>query len=214
MKILLVAGGSPELWPQFESTDYDLFVGIDRGTWHLLNRGITPDFAVGDFDSLSEAEREKVFATIPDVLSSIPEKDDTDTQLALAETFKRYPTADVCLIGATGGRLDHLLANLWLGVEPRFVPHLAQLTLQDRQNVVTYLAPGSYTIEKIPTMKYLGYCCLTPVTDLTLSKSKYTLDHVQVVRPTSWASNEFVGSTAEISFSTGIIAVVQSKDQA
>ena len=49
-------------------------------------------------------------------------KDDTDTQLGIFNTFERYPQAEVTLIGATGGRLDHLLANLWLGMEPRFKP--------------------------------------------------------------------------------------------
>lgn len=212
MKILLVAGGSPELWPAFSPADFDVFVGIDRGTWHLLQRSLVPTFSVGDFDSLTEQERQLVFEQVPDYVTSNPEKDDTDTQLALAETFKRYPEADVCLIGATGGRLDHLLANIWLGVEPRFAPYLSQFCLKDRQNTVTYLAPGHYTIQKIPEMTYLGYCCLTPVAELTLKKSKYTLDHAAILQPTSWASNEFVGSTAEISFTSGIIAVVQSKD--
>lgn len=43
------------------------------------------------------------------------------------ETLRRYPEAQIDLIGATGGRLDHLLANLWLPLEDRFRPFAPNL---------------------------------------------------------------------------------------
>lgn len=61
-------------------------------------------------------------------------------------------------------------------------------------------------------MKYLAYCCLTPVSALTLKGSKYVLENKAVEYPTSYASNEFLSDTAEFSFSDGMIAVIQSKD--
>ena len=111
MKTLLVAGGDPNHWPAI-SNDFDKIIGIDRGNLYLLRRGIIPDLAIGDFDSLNDAEKKEVFSQVAEVQTSPAEKDDTDTQLALVRTFERYPKADVTLIGATGGRLDHLLANL------------------------------------------------------------------------------------------------------
>lgn len=38
--------------------------GVDRGTMILLQHNITPIFAVGDFDSISESEREWVQSRI------------------------------------------------------------------------------------------------------------------------------------------------------
>jgi len=61
-------------------------------------------------------------------------------------------------------------------------------------------------------MRYLAYCCLTPVTELSIQKSKYELETTDVSQATSYASNEFVSDTADFSFSTGIVAVIQSKD--
>ena len=49
-------------------------------------------------------------------------------------------------------------------------------------------------------MKYLAYCCLTPVSNLTLKGSKYVLENKEVEYPTSYASNEFLSDTAEFSF--------------
>lgn len=212
MKILLVAGGEPKRWPEFKADNFDFFVGIDRGNLYLLNAGIHPDLAVGDFDSLSNEERRLVFDSVGEISKSPAEKDDTDTQLALAKTFERYPEADVTIVGATGGRLDHLLANIWLGLEPRFQPFLQQFRLKDRTNTVSYLAAGDHKVLQEMGMKYLGYCCLTPIKGLTLKNVKYPLNNMDVLQPTSLASNEFLLSEAEISFDSGIIAVVQSRD--
>lgn len=212
MRVLAVAGGKPALWPDFDLRDFDCFVGIDRGCLYLLEQEIPLDLAVGDFDSLDAAEKALVFAAAKQTHTSPAEKDDTDTQLALLQIFTDYPEAEVTLIGATGGRLDHLLGNIWLGVEPRFAPFLHQLRIKDRQNTVAYLDAGSYVITKEPAMKYLGYCCLTPVKELTLTESKYTLCCQDVATPFSYGSNEFVTDQAKISFSAGIIAVIQSRD--
>lgn len=212
MNILLVAGGSPQQWPNFQKSEYDFFVGIDRGNLYLLEEGIQPNLAVGDFDSLSEEERQVVFESVEELSTSPAEKDDTDTQLALVKTFERYPDAEVTIIGATGGRLDHLLANIWLGVEPRFRPYLQQFRLKDRTNTVSYLTSGEHVVSKELGMKYLGYCCLTPISELTLKDVKYPLDKVEILQPTSLASNEFLQNEAKVSFTSGVIAVIQSQD--
>ncbi|WP_165005235.1 MULTISPECIES: thiamine diphosphokinase [unclassified Enterococcus] len=212
MEILLVAGGQPENWPDPLEKQFDYYVGIDRGAFYLLENGFPLDLAIGDFDSLEEEERKLVFGKAREVNRAPAEKDDTDTQLGLVRTFERFPRASVTLIGATGGRLDHLLANLWLALEPRFYPYVRQITLKDKKNHLTFYPPGKYEIQRITDMKYLAYCCMTPVAHLTLKNSKYTLDDAQVLQPTSYASNEFISETASFSFSSGMIAVIQSKD--
>lgn len=211
MKTLLVAGGNPNFWPVLDN-DYERYVGIDRGALYLLEHDLPVDLAVGDFDSLNEAERQRVFVASGAVQRSVPEKDDTDTQLALSQVFETDPQAQVTLIGATGGRLDHFLANLWLALEPRFQPYLRQLRLVDAQNSLVYYGPGTHEVIRESGMKYLAYCCLTPIPDLTLTGSKYLLHEQNVPVPTSYASNEFVTEKAGFSFSEGVIAVVQSRD--
>lgn len=211
MNVLLVAGGDPSHWPAFSQT-FDKIIGIDRGNLFLLRRGMVPDIAIGDFDSLTEDEKKEVFEAVDEVSTSPAEKDDTDTQLALVKTFERFPKATVTLIGATGGRLDHLLANLWLGAEPRFSPFLSQIKIADQGNLVSYIAPGKHCIKKVPDMDYLAFCCMTPVRELSLKNVKYELSKVDFLQPTSLASNEFLIGDAEVHFSEGLIAVIQSRD--
>ena len=213
MNILLVAGGSPDEWPQFDPKEFEYFVGIDRGSLYIVEHGWVLNLAVGDFDSLTQDEQERVQKQAQKLVQAQAEKDDTDTQLALALTVESFPNAEITIIGATGGRLDHFLANLWLPLEPRFQAFAGQIKVKDQQNSIAYYLPGSYIVKQETGMDYLAYCCLTPVKNLTLTESKYTLDHVDVEIPTSYASNEFVGATAGVSFDTGMIAVIQSRDK-
>ena len=212
MNILVVAGANPQTWPEILPSAFDIFVGVDRGGLFLLERGYPLDIAIGDFDSLELKEKMLVHKKANEVIESQPEKDDTDTQLALQHVFQTFPKADVTLIGATGGRLDHLLSNLWLGLEPRFAPFLSRFVLKDKQNEVRFYSPGKYQIYKESQMTYLAYCCLTPVEKLSLFESKYLLDNVDVAYPYSYASNEFVTDTASFSFEKGRMAVIQSRD--
>lgn len=84
----------------------DLVIAADAGYRICLQEGITPDFILGDFDSMDPPED---FGT---VLRLPVEKDDTDTLAAV-----RFALEQKCdffhLYGGTGGkRLDHTLANL------------------------------------------------------------------------------------------------------
>src|SRR5699024_5851672 len=192
---------------------FDYYVGIDRGSLLLYQNDLPVDLAVGDFDSLKESEHKQIVSIAKELLTAPAEKDDTDTQLALAAVLEKFPHATVTLIGATGGRIDHFLANLWMAVETRFRPFCQNIVIKDKQNTISFLLPGKHMIKKENDKQYLSYCCLSVVYGLTLSKSKYTLDNQDVLQPTVYASNQFIEDFAEVEFKTGVIAVVQSKDQ-
>jgi thiamine pyrophosphokinase len=210
MNILLVAGGKKQTWPILKK--YDKYMGIDRGSFHLLEENLPLDFAIGDFDSLTSEERALVRKYAKNFFQAPAEKDDTDTQLALMMAIENYPNAEIDIIGATGGRIDHFLANLWIVLEERFQPFAHNISILDNQNSIRFFLPGKYSIRKEKEMKYLAYCCLTPIENLSLMESKYLLKNVKVEYPTSFASNEFISNEASFAFEKGIIAVIQSKD--
>lgn len=211
MTVNLLVGGPTANWPTGLADIPGPWVGADRGALRLVQLGIHPVMVVGDFDSISASELGTVKAALDGSVVVKPDQDHTDTQLALKSIFEQLAPDEVHVYGATGGRLDHLLANLWLVLDPVFRPWAPKIKLIDRQNSVTYFLPGEYTIQKEPDKRYLAFVPLMPM-HLTLPDEKYQLQADHNDYPISWASNEFVGTSGRVRFDSGVLAVIQSKD--
>ena len=108
----------------------------------LLELGLPLDLAVGDFDSVSRSELEMIQSAAKDCMIAPAEKDDTDTELALKAIFSKYPQAQVTIFGAFGGRIDHMMSNLFLPSDPELAPFMRQITLRDEQNTVQFYPAG------------------------------------------------------------------------
>lgn len=188
-----------------------VWIGVDRGAIRLIELGIVPSYAVGDFDSISETELAYIKEKVENIVLSKAEKDETDTEIALDLAIQLNPT-NIRIFGATGGRLDHLLANLWIVLRFNFLRDAEKISLYDRQNSLHYFLPGHHKIKKEADKKYLAFVGLTPIKKLSLYDEKYQLKQTDFPYPVSLASNEFIGDTATFSFEEGVIAVIQSKD--
>ena len=95
----------------------DWLVAVDGGLRHLQALGRTPHVLIGDLDSVDAEGIAWVEASGGRVLRYPPEKNDTDLELALVlARTEGYTT--IRLIGALGGRVDHLLGNLGLLAQP------------------------------------------------------------------------------------------------
>ena len=151
--IAILAGGDSTLLPR----DHDVYVGVDGGCLKLLEKGLPLDMAVGDFDSVSETGLNKIRTQAKQVVQSVPEKNDTDLELALKATFEAYPEAAVTVYGAFGGRLDHFLSNIFLPTDPDLAPYMDQIQLVDGQNRLIYRPAGCHEIQPDPAMSYVGF---------------------------------------------------------
>lgn len=213
-RLNLLVGGPKQLYPAEWQQFPGAWVGVDRGTWHLLEAGIKPSFAVGDFDSLTEAEHRQVLQQVAEVHSAKPEKDETDTEMAVRLAFVAHHATQICIVGATGGRIDHLLANLFLPTQPRFAAYTNHITMLDAQNHIQFYQPGRYQLQALPGFRYLGIVPLTGIAHLEIRGAKYPLHDWSNPTPFSWASNEFLpGQKTVISWSSGVVAVIQSRDR-
>ncbi|ALF14126.1 thiamine diphosphokinase [Lactiplantibacillus plantarum] len=207
----LLVGGPTANYPADLTTIPGPWVGADRGALRLVKHGIQPVMVVGDFDSIDAAELQTVKDALVGAVVVKPDQDHTDTQLAIKSIFEQLQPDEVHLYGATGGRLDHLLANMWLVLDPVFRQWAPQIKLIDKQNSVQFFLPGDYQITKEADKRYLAFVPLMPM-HLTLPDEKYQLEAVYNAYPISWASNEFSGNTGHFSFDAGVLAVIQSRD--
>ena len=88
-------------------------IAADRGEF-FKGTDWQPEVAVGDFDSLS-AEGELYLQGLveTEIVRLKPEKDDSDTQSAVNFAID-HGAERITILGATGKRIDHLMANFGL----------------------------------------------------------------------------------------------------
>ena len=208
VKIVVVAGGDSSLLPK----NQDIYLGVDGGCLKLLEQGLPLDIAVGDFDSISEVDFRKIQAQAKQVVQSIPEKNDTDLELALNTVFEDYPDAAVTVYGAFGGRLDHFLSNIFLPTDPDLAPYMEQIQLVDEQNRLVFRPAGSHEIQPDPTMTYVGFM---PVGEghFEITGAKYPLHPENYFLKAMYGSNEFLDQAIQVSLDRGYLVIVYSKDR-
>ena len=208
VKIVVVAGGDSSLLPK----NQDIYLGVDGGCLKLLEQGLPLDIAVGDFDSISEVDFRKIQAQAKQVVQSVPEKNDTDLELALKAVFEAYPEAAVTVYGAFGGRLDHFLSNIFLPTDPDLTPYMEQIQLVDGQNRLIYRPAGCHEIQPDPAMSYVGFM---PVGEghLEITGAKYPLHQENYFLKAMYGSNEFLDQPIQVSLDRGYLVIVYSKDR-
>jgi thiamine pyrophosphokinase len=215
MRVNLLVGGPVNLVPKEKviQRKNEIWIAVDHGATLLLDWGVKPVVAIGDFDSTTTAEFSRLKDQLAEIETFPPAKDFTDTQLGIKLAIEKYQPSSIDVFGATGGRLDHLLANLFLPLQEEYVDYLDRIHFIDRENTVAYFRPGSYALTKETGMKYLAFVNLTPVAGLTLPDEKYPLHDWASDIPFSWSSNEFTASVNHFSFTAGVVAVIQCRDQ-
>ena len=177
-------------------------------TTHRL--GMKPDYIVGDFDTVNQELLEYYDPTI--ILRHPPEKDQTDTELAVETALKQNCTKLVFL-GATGSRLDHSLGNIFL-LEQLLKCGITAEILNENNRL--YLKSHSFSIQKSDAMG--DFLSLLPLSEtvegVTLTGVKYPVEQLTFYRErTLGISNEITEEEANVEFSKGIFIVVESRDK-
>ncbi len=209
--IHIVAGGPVACLPDLIQYQEEgvFWVGVDNGMMTLLECGITPDHAIGDFDSIDPEILEELKEMLPSMTIAPREKDDTDTALAVKWALSQKPNK-IRLFGSTGGRLDHLMGNVYLLLEGKEIP----IEMVDNQNIASAYYPGTQTVSCDETYKYISFLPLSTVVEqLTLDSFKYPLvKHNLWLGSTICVSNELIQDSGTFSFAKGILMMVRSKD--
>ena len=118
---VIIAGGefhtkfaSLYIKQKYKGNRPDLVIAADTGMQYALDINLIPDLIVGDYDSVNP-EILKQVSGMENVrnLRFPPEKNYTDTHLALVSAI-REKAEDICVLAATGTRLDHVQANIGL----------------------------------------------------------------------------------------------------
>lgn len=202
MSICYIVGAGECKKLDFTKKDGDIVIAADGGYKYLQRAGIKPDIVIGDFDSLGKApEGEKI-------IRLKPEKDVTDTYAAVSEGIKcGYSRFNI--YGASGGRVEHTLANIQL------IASLAEKNMQasifDGSTVITAVTAKTLRFDSA----YNGYISIFAHSDkctgVCLRGLKYPLENAELSNlfPLG-VSNEFLGVESEIVIGNGTAIIVYS----
>lgn len=189
---------------------YDCLIAVDKGIEHFWDLGITPDFAIGDFDSVSDLIYGKAieeWRSKTKFIRYLPEKDKSDFELAL-DILKKGDT--VKAFGFTGGRLDHELSCLFL------------MKTAHQRGIRLKIIDKNNTCEWISRSRIVGrdelypYFSIVPLSDMTLKLRGfyYPLNKTKVKMNTSLLlSNKIKAEKALIRIYSGEGMVIRSRDR-
>ncbi|NPV73969.1 MAG: thiamine diphosphokinase [Pelotomaculum sp.] len=211
MRFLIMANGDygDIDWYRRQVGRFDRIICVDGGAGRAKKMGIVPDWIVGDMDSIAGADRRHMeeagacFKVFP------PEKDFTDTQLAL-ELAEKEGAGEIVVWGGTGSRLDHTLSNLCSassfalkGIKVIFdSPALTIHLVKDR-----LVLPGD--LGDTVSLIVLG----DRATGVSLKGFRYPLEGATLEGNWQWAvSNVITGADPVIQVSSGVLAVFHYKE--
>jgi thiamine pyrophosphokinase len=211
MKAVIISGG---VAPSFsllmkEISNADLIICADSGANHLYKHRIVPHYLVGDFDSinlevLNFYENEKC-----SILKFPPEKDFTDSELAMNITFD-YEVSEIVFLGCTGTRIDHFFGNLTLLYKS--MNKGIKVSIKDNNNEI-FMVNKNTIIQGIKGEKFSLMPYKREIYGLNIKGSKYDLkDYNLKIGDGLTISNEFEEEKVSIEFRKGDLLIFFSRD--
>ncbi|EEH98184.1 thiamine pyrophosphokinase [Clostridium sp. 7_2_43FAA] len=211
MKAIIVSGGeapSKQLLLN-EIKNSNLIIGADKGCEVLYNYNISPNYILGDFDSADKDIIKAMEVSGCEKIKYKKEKDFTDTEIAFNLAVEKG-AKEIVLLGGTGTRYDHSLSNLGLMLKALKMSII--LKIIDDNNII-FLTDKSMILKgnKGDTISFHAYCeC---VKNLNICGSKYDLINYDLCLGDGLTtSNEFIGNDIKITFDSGILMVLYTKD--
>lgn len=213
MKTIGIIGNGPKnMLPDLNQYQYevDFWIGADRGALYLAESNLNIDIALGDFDSVSDEEKQKINKHAKKVLTYSTEKNYTDLELAIQIAID-LQVDRILLFGVTGGRLDHELMNIQLLY--RLLQKNVEAKIIDHSNQIEMVESGKYTINN-QGYTYISFISFTnKVEGLTLEGFKYPLIDQTIEWGSSLCiSNKLTQKKGTFSFRAGILLLIKSCD--
>lgn len=212
MRVLVVSGG---LEPSMEliqevSQKVDYIIGVDRGCNYLIKNNIIPQYIIGDFDSIDKYNFEDLKGKKATIIQFNKDKDSTDTELAFDYAISHLKAKEIYLLGGTGLRLDHFIGNI--GVLKRALDKNVKAYMLDHYNTL-YLIKNNEVIEG-KKGDYISFQAFSEeVENFTIKNAKYELnDYKLTFGDPLTISNEFLEGPITISFKSGTIIIIKSRD--
>lgn len=198
MRAVIIGNGDIKDYNRIKSKirQDDFIICADGGYNHAREMGIIPDVLIGDFDSAKD------FDAVRNRIEYPVRKDFTDGELAVEYANERGMDS-VCLIGMTGDRLDHTIADIML------LDKCKNGVLIDDNNEI-YLLKDKLTIHGKSGQTLSIIPVFSDAEGLTASGLEYPLNSETLYfASTRGISNVMTADTCEITIEKGLALVIK-----
>ena len=212
---MIISGGTIDdkfVLQMLNEIQAEYVIGVDRGLEFLHRNHVMPTHIVGDFDSV-KAELVEYYEkqTQVPIRKFRPEKDASDTEIALHLAIE-LGAEKVWILGGTGSRLDHVMANIQILKIAQ--DHGVKAYLQDANNRISL---AEKEIKLCKEESFGDYFSIFPfggnVEDISIEGAKYPLSHYRLCPNSSMCvSNELQDDEVKITFPTGTIILMETRD--
>ena len=201
--VLSTIGGEMNPW----------IIGVDRGVEFLYRHSIMPSYIVGDFDSLSEeiVDYYKNNTNVP-IREFNPVKDASDTEIAVRLGIT-LGCERLLILGATGGRVDHL----WANVQTLMIPFKAgvEAVILDPLNRIRLIGGETHLKKEGAFGPYFSVFPLGEIVyGFSIKGAKYPLkEHTLTPYDSLCVSNQIEEDEVVIDFATGVVILMETRDR-
>ncbi len=185
----------------------EYIICADGGLRHAQVLGFVPQLIVGDMDSVSPELLQHYQRQGAVVRRYSREKDEVDTELAIQQAVD-CGQRQITLVGATGGRIDHTLANIHLLVKAVNLGVRAEMIDEyHRLSLITPEMPAELTGRPGKLLSLIPLT--TEVVGVTSHGLKWDLnDRTFMIGQPFGVSNEFTADIADVSVKKGVLLCI------
>ena len=181
---------------------YDTIICADGGANSALMLGITPNYIIGDLDSIKD-ETANYFASKSKIVK-IKRQNDTDVEKCLKFAIKKG-IKEAVLVGVTGDRLDHTFCNL--GIILKFYDKISLRIIAEKSLLSAHSDTAEIPVKLGEIISLYGFSEKTKITSTGL---KYQLKNTALpfgIREST--SNVATKEIIKLKIKNGIVFIIR-----
>ena len=204
-KCIIIGNGKPprkSVIEYLQNEGYSTIICADGGANSAKQLGITPDYIIGDLDSISA--KSLIYYKNKSKIIRIKRQNDTDIEKCLKFAIRKG-IKEAIMTGVTGDRLDHTFCNL--GIVLKFFDKIGIKIIAEKSLLTAYT--GNAKIKTIPgeIVSLYGFNERTKITSRGL---KYPLNKVSLpFGKKESTSNVALSNIVNLKITGGIIFVIR-----
>ncbi len=171
--VLISIGGDCNSNISNHNLDFEQIIAVDSGIKHIFNLSLEPSILVGDMDSISKEDYQKVIETNINIERYQENKNYTDFELGLNEIQNPHDKS-IFIIGGEGGDIDHMISVFFIISNKEFYQNITWL--YGKQSI---LFKNNFSLE-VDTNINFSLIPLTDLTSLNIRGAKWELENENV----------------------------------